>query len=129
MDPPSNPVMRFLGRGNRISPVPVGRTVGEGETVAGFRVLATPGHTLGHTSLISEQHGILITGDAFGTMPRKVRVGVRKWFCADPALARRSADKLLEEEYEVVAFSHGAVLRERAKERLRRVVAECSYGR
>ena len=67
--------------------------------------------------------------DAFGAMPRRIRVGVRRSSCTDPALARRSADKLLEEQYTTVAFGHGPVLREDARERLRQVVAECRYGR
>ncbi|HZU15881.1 MAG TPA: MBL fold metallo-hydrolase, partial [Candidatus Dormibacteraeota bacterium] len=95
--------------------------------IAGFRVVATPGHSLGHTSLVSDERGLLLTGDAFGAMPRRLRVGVRRAFCADPALARRSAEKLLEEDYRVVAFSHGPVLRGDPKSRLRQVVAECRY--
>jgi glyoxylase-like metal-dependent hydrolase (beta-lactamase superfamily II) len=128
MDPPSHPAMRAVQRFNKLPAVPVDRTVGEGETVAGFRVIATPGHTLGHTSLLFERHGLLFTADAFGAMPRKVRVGVRKGLCADPALAKRSAEKLLAENYATVVFSHGAVLRENPKDRLREVVARCSYG-
>jgi hypothetical protein len=50
-------------------------------------------------------------------------VGVVRAFCADAALAGRSADKLLEEEYRTVAFSHGRVLRDDPKEVLRRAVA------
>jgi glyoxylase-like metal-dependent hydrolase (beta-lactamase superfamily II) len=87
----------------------VSRTGAEEEMVAGFRVVATPGHSLGHTSLLSDEHGLLLTADAFG------------------AMARRSADKLFEEEYATVAFSHGTVLRDAAKDRLRQIVAACCY--
>jgi glyoxylase-like metal-dependent hydrolase (beta-lactamase superfamily II) len=90
-------------------------------------VIATPGHTLGHTSLLFERHGLLLTADAFGAMPRKVRVGVRKGFCADPALAKRSVETLLAEDYATVVFSHGRVLRENPKDQLREIVARCSY--
>jgi glyoxylase-like metal-dependent hydrolase (beta-lactamase superfamily II) len=128
MDPSSTRPFRVLQRLGKLPAVPVSRTVGEGESVAGFRVIATPGHTLGHTSLLSGELGLLLTADAFGAMPRKIRVGVRRSFCTDPALARRSAEKLLEEQYTTVAFSHGRVLREDARDRLRQVVAECRYG-
>jgi glyoxylase-like metal-dependent hydrolase (beta-lactamase superfamily II) len=127
MDRSSSPLFRFLQRWNSLPVVPVTRVVSEGETIAGFRVVATPGHSLGHTSLVSDERGLLLTGDAFGAMPRRLRVGVRRAFCADPALARRSAEKLLEEDYQVVAFSHGPVLRGDPKSRLRQVVAECRY--
>lgn len=126
-DRSSNAFFGFMQRWNRLPTVPVGRVVSEGEAVAGLRVVATPGHSLGHTSLISDEHGLLLSADAFGAMPRKVRVGVRKAFCADPALARRSADKLLEESYTTVSFSHGRVWREAPRERLRQVVAECRW--
>jgi glyoxylase-like metal-dependent hydrolase (beta-lactamase superfamily II) len=125
MDPPAGGVMRFLARWNQLTPVPVSRTVSEGEAVAGFRVVSTPGHSLGHTSLLSEQHGLLLTGDAFGAFRRRVRVGVFRAFCADPAMARRSADKLLEEEYGTVAFGHGRTLRDDPREVLRQAVATC----
>jgi glyoxylase-like metal-dependent hydrolase (beta-lactamase superfamily II) len=123
----SNPIIRAMLGFAKFAPVPVTRWLGEGDRVAGFRVIATPGHSLGHTSLLSDESGLLFTADAFGAMPRKLRVGVRKAFCADPSLARRSAEKLLGEEYGTVAFSHGPVLRDNPKERLRQMVAECRY--
>jgi glyoxylase-like metal-dependent hydrolase (beta-lactamase superfamily II) len=127
MDPSSSPLLRLAQRRGRLPVVPVGRRVREGDRVAGMRVIATPGHTLGHTSLLAEEAGLLLTGDAFGALPRKLRVGVRKAFCTDPALARRSAEKLLEEDYRTVVFSHGPVLRAGAKDQLRRIVAACRY--
>ncbi len=75
--------------------------------------------------MISDEHGILFTGDAFGALPQRIRVGVRSFLCNDPAAAKQSAEKLLEMRYETVVFSHGEVWRVGAKDRLRRVVAEC----
>ncbi len=128
MDASSNPTFRALQRFNKLPAVPVDRTVREVDTVAGFGVIATPGHTLGHTSLLSERHGLLLTADAFGALPRKLRVGVRKAFCTDPALAKRSAKKLLAESYATVVFSDGPVRRENPKDHLREIVASCSYA-
>ena len=45
-------------------------------------------------------------------LPRKIRVGVRKAVCTDPAQAKRSAQKVLAEEFTTVVFSHGKPLRE-----------------
>ena len=72
----SNPVFNFLTRNQSLPVVPVDRTVGEGETVAGFRVLFTPGHTPGHTSLLRDEVGLLFTGDAFGALGRWIKYGV-----------------------------------------------------
>jgi glyoxylase-like metal-dependent hydrolase (beta-lactamase superfamily II) len=126
-DPSSNRVMRWMQKRAKLPVVPVTRTVREGDMIAGFRVIATPGHTRGHTSLLSDEHGVLITADAFGAMPKKVRVGVRKAFCTDPAAAKRSAERLLGEQYDTVSFTHGPVLHGDPQARLREIVAECHY--
>lgn len=127
-DPSSNVSLRAVQRVGKVPTLPVNRTVREGDVVAGFRVIDTPGHTLAHSSLLHEQHGLLFVGDAFGATPRRLRVGVRKAFCTDPAQAKRSAQKLLSYEYETVVFSHGPVWRDNAKARLAEVVASCGYS-
>lgn len=127
-DPPSNAVFRFFAQRGQLPTVPVDRVVYEGDSHAGFRVIATPGHTSGHTSLINDEQGLLFTGDAFGSMPFKVRVGVRKFFCTDPAEAQRSAEKLLKEEFSTVVLSHGKPLREDAKQHLSEIADRDQYG-
>ena len=122
-DPFGNPVLRYVARNAELPTVPVTKVLREGDLVSGFRVVSTPGHTLGHVSLLRDGDGLLFTADALGRMPRKLRVGVRKALCADPALAKRSAEKLLTEEFGTVIFAHGKTLRTGAKERLRDVVA------
>lgn len=126
-DPPSNPVMRRLVRNAKGPGVPVGKILREGDLVSGFRIISTPGHTRGHVSLLRDADGVLLTADAFGCLPRKIRVGVRKAFCTDPAQARRSAGKLLQEDFGTAVLVHGPILRHDAKERLREVVARCRY--
>ena len=66
----------------------------EGDPFSGFRVVVTSGYTLGHASLPRDAAGLLFTAVAFGGLWRKIRVGVLKPFCADPPLAKRSAQKL-----------------------------------
>lgn len=129
-DPQSNRFIRYMGSKAQPPGVPVTRTVEEGDLVAGFRLISTPGHTLGHVSLLHDEHKLLFTADAFGALPFKLRVGVVKAFCADPALAKRSAQKLLEEDFENVYFAHGKPLLAREGDpetRLRAVVADCRY--
>ena len=128
-DPLSDPLSSFLAvRGLPTVPMSRIHVVSEGYEFAGFRVIATPGHTRGHTSLLSEQHGLLFAGDAFGRLP-EIRVGVNKAICTDPMEAKWSAKKLLVEEFTTVVFSHGKPLRgEDAKQRLRGVVDRYHYA-
>jgi glyoxylase-like metal-dependent hydrolase (beta-lactamase superfamily II) len=127
LDPQSSPVLRFLARSAELPPVPVTKVLREGDLVSGFRIVATPGHTPGHVSLLRDGDGLLFTADAFGCLPRKIRVGVRKAVCVDPPEARRSAQKLLAQHFSTAVMSHGPVLRSGAKETLRGVVARCRY--
>jgi glyoxylase-like metal-dependent hydrolase (beta-lactamase superfamily II) len=124
-DIPPSKLGAFIARRQKLSAQKVDRVLHEGDTFAGFRVIATPGHTLGHTSLLRDRDGLLFTGDAFGRLPfsRRIRVGVGKYICADPLEANRSAEKLLGEEFTTVVFSHGKTMREGAKERLAEIVA------
>jgi glyoxylase-like metal-dependent hydrolase (beta-lactamase superfamily II) len=124
-DPQNSPVLRFLARNAELPPVPVTKVLREGDLVSGFRVIATPGHTPGHVSLLRDGDGLLLTADAFGCLPRKIRVGVRKALCVDPPEARRSAEKLLAEGFATVVMSHGPVLRSGVQNTLRAVVARC----
>ena len=126
-DPSSNALFRRMSSGAEPPGVPVGKVLQEGDFVSGFRLISTPGHTLGHVSLLRDADGLLFTADAFGCMPRRLRVGVRKAFCADPKLARLSAHKLLAENFATVVMAHGPVLRSGAREKLHRAVERCRY--
>ncbi len=126
-DTSENPLLRALTARQQLPLHPIARTVAAGDIVAGFRVIATPGHTLGHTSLLHEGHRLLLTIDAFGRLFREIQVGGAKPLCTDPALARRSAAQLLDLDFTTAALSHGPVLREGARERLRAVVARNNW--
>jgi glyoxylase-like metal-dependent hydrolase (beta-lactamase superfamily II) len=126
-DPYSNMVLRFLSRNAELPTAPVQKVLRKGDLVSGFRLISTPGHTPGHVSMLRDEDGLLFTADAFGCLPRKIRVGIRKAVCVDPPQAKRSAEKLLGEDFSTVVMSHGPVLRSSAKETLREVVARCRY--
>lgn len=127
LDKPTGSVMRTLLRNAEPPRVSVVRVVGEGEVVSGFRVIATPGHTLGHASLLRDSDGLLFTGDTFGSLFATIGVGVRKAFCTDPELAKRSAEKLLGEPFTTVVMAHGPVLREDSRAKLQKAVERCRY--
>ena len=123
----SNPVFNFLTHSMKLPIVPVDRTVDEGDVVAGFRVVSTPGHSPGHTSLLRDEDGLLFTGDAFGALARRIRVGGVRAFCTDPKEARRSAEGLLGEDFDTVVMTHGRPLIAGARRQLRESVARCDY--
>lgn len=130
MDPQSNGVLRFLARNAKPPGVPVAHVLQEGDTAAGFRIIATPGHSPGHISLLRQKDNLLFTADAFGCLPFKLRVGVRRAVCVDPPLALRSARKLLDEDFQSVYFTHGKPLLAAdsdPKTRLRSAIADCDY--
>ncbi len=127
LDLPSNAFFRRMVRNTQPVGVPVGKVLREGDLVSGFRLISTPGHTLGHASLLRDSDGLLFTADAFGCLPRKIRVGVRKALCNDPPLARHSAQKLLAESFTTVVMAHGPVLRADARTKLQKVVERCRY--
>jgi len=126
--PPTNPIFRRMAAGMADIPkFPVGKILREGDVVSGFRIISTPGHSLGHVSLLRDDDGLLFTADAFGCLPRKVRVGVRKGLCTDPQMARRSAQKLLGERFDTAIMAHGPVLSSDARKKLQRATERCRY--
>jgi glyoxylase-like metal-dependent hydrolase (beta-lactamase superfamily II) len=110
---------RLMSRGpdQRFAPVEVGRELHDGDEleVAGrLTVVHTPGHTPGHVSLLHRPSGVLITGDSLFNIR-----GVRWPFgpaCTDAAQARRTAQRLVDLEYSLVAFTHGAEIRTGARD-------------
>jgi hydroxyacylglutathione hydrolase len=116
---PSHPIARvmdavFTGPGH-----PVDRVLHEGDEVAGFRVLDTPGHSRGHIALFRESDRVLILGDVLNSADSLTGIrGLRlpkDFFTPDPALNRASARRLGELEPSLVAFGHGPPVRDTAK--------------
>lgn len=111
-------VMNMPGLGRRNVPVAPGakvaRALKEGDTVGGFTVLDTPGHSPGHVSYWRESDGVLVCGDVmWGHHPFLLRGDVREPYTAfspDAELNRRSARRLAELEPSVIMFGHGPVL-------------------
>lgn len=120
-DPMRNPVLRRAMAARPGPTAPVTRTLAEGDEVARFRVIETPGHTRGHISLLRGDD-LLFTADAFGNVLRGVRVGVLRFLCDDPGQARVSAARLAGMSFSTVAFSHGAALRSDGQAALREAV-------
>lgn len=122
---PANDPGTLLGRllrrlpDARLPGVPVGEELRDGQLLdvaGGLRVIHTPGHSPGHASYLHEPTGVLVTGDAIFNV-----VGLRwplRALCSDFAMTRRTAQRLVDTDYEVAAFTHGPELRERPRQRI-----------
>ena len=95
---PNHPIAQlmhkvFTGPGHKVD-----RALVEGDEVAGFAVLDTPGHSAGHMSLWRESDRTLILGDVLNSMDPLLGIrGLREpkdFFTPDPARNRQSAKRL-----------------------------------
>lgn len=98
-------------------PHAVERRLQEGDEVAGFTVLATPGHSPGHVCYWRESDRTLICGDVLFNRrgPLLSQAGLREPFAAltpDPSLNRASARRLAELRPALILFGHGPPLRD-----------------
>jgi glyoxylase-like metal-dependent hydrolase (beta-lactamase superfamily II) len=82
------------------------RAVDDGDEVGGLRIVATPGHTAGHVAVLDEMGGILVAGDALGTVGGPL-AGSNPRFTADMEEARRSVVKLGTLRFETLLVGHG----------------------
>ena len=97
----------------------VDRVLVEGDEVAGFKVIATPGHSAGHVVYWRESDAVLIIGDVLNNMDVVTGIpGLRlpkDFLTPDPDQNRRSAKKLAGLEPKLVLFGHGGPLRDTKK--------------
>jgi hydroxyacylglutathione hydrolase len=95
---------------------PVARPLKEGDEVAGFQVLDTPGHSPGHVSYWRESDRVLVCGDVmWGYNPFLLMGGIMEpwpWVSPDPMRNRESARRLAALEPSLVCFGHGPPVRE-----------------
>ena len=119
----SGRLMTRLSRGG-FPPVAVGERLTDGQVLdvgGGLRIVATPGHTPGHVSLLHEPTATLVTGDALIN-----QLGLRYSFrfaCTDFRRNDRSAHVLGELEYDRAGFTHGPEITRGAREAVRRILA------
>ena len=102
----------------RTRPAPVDRVLREGDTVGGFRVIATPGHTPGHLSLWDPARSLVIAGDAARVIGKYVGPAPKR-MNTDHAQAIESFRKLARLDFENLVDGHGEVVSGGAAVRLR----------
>jgi glyoxylase-like metal-dependent hydrolase (beta-lactamase superfamily II) len=83
-----------------------GRPLLDGESVGGLRVVATPGHTAGHVSLLHDD-GVLFAGDLVGSVDGHLDRGPAA-FTADRAQADLSLRNVLDIGCTRMLFGHGS---------------------
>ena len=88
------------------APAPV-TVVSDGDDVFGLRVVATPGHTAGHISLLDETGGLLVAGDALVGDDGGTVSAPDPQFTEDMALAHESIRKLAGLTFTTAVFGHG----------------------
>lgn len=105
-------LVRTVMRPMHPRPVEPARRLVEGYVVGGFEVLEVPGHTPGPLAFWRASDRVLVTGDAaWNVLPRRQASPVPAGFGAEHDAARRSFQRLLALEPQVVAFGHGQPLR------------------
>lgn len=108
---PGHPLNRLISRAWEGPPHEVGRTLSEGDEVAGFRVIDAPGHAPSEVILFRDSDRVAICGDVVNTMNLLTGLpGFREppeLFTLDPPENRRSIRKLLELEPSLVCAGHG----------------------
>jgi glyoxylase-like metal-dependent hydrolase (beta-lactamase superfamily II) len=89
------------------------RSLVEGDRVGDLLVLATPGHTPGHLSLLDEGASILLIGDLVGSVDGLLSFGPAA-FTADADLSARSLRRMAGLQTDRILFSHGGEVSEPA---------------
>jgi glyoxylase-like metal-dependent hydrolase (beta-lactamase superfamily II) len=89
------------------------QVAGDHDLVDGIRVVATPGHTMGHIAVLDDVGGILVAGDALGTSGGTL-TGSNPSFTEDADAAKASVVKLGNLTFETLLVGHGEPILEGA---------------
>jgi glyoxylase-like metal-dependent hydrolase (beta-lactamase superfamily II) len=95
--------------------------LGDGEEVFGLRVVATPGHTLGHLAVFDPDTGVLVAGDALTNMDGLS--GSNPQFTEDKGAAVASVRKLATLAPRTILVGHGEPVVQGATAALRGLAA------
>ena len=83
----------------------VDRALDEGDEIAGFTVLDTPGHTRGHISLWRESDRVLICGDVLWNIARMIKPP--RAVNTDDDQLKRSVRRIVDLDPALTCFGHG----------------------
>jgi glyoxylase-like metal-dependent hydrolase (beta-lactamase superfamily II) len=102
---------------------------GDGDRLpGGLRAVFTPGAgTTQHTLVLDEPRVAFVPDMLVETPEGKVAMLASRWMY-DPGEARRSVEKLLDLDFDVLCLAHGGVITVGAKDALRAALAGPEYG-
>lgn len=80
--------------------------VSDGDKVFDLTIIDTPGHTVGHVSVLDEVAGVLVAGDAVNTLGGTLNPSDPQ-FTADGDLSNASIAKMASFDFEVILPGHG----------------------
>jgi glyoxylase-like metal-dependent hydrolase (beta-lactamase superfamily II) len=89
--------------------------VNDGDEVFGMQVIATPGHTAGHISVLDTETGLLVAGDALRRNGDQVGGSVPQ-FTANVDQANASVQKMAGLQFDTALFGHGDPLQGSAQQ-------------
>jgi glyoxylase-like metal-dependent hydrolase (beta-lactamase superfamily II) len=104
-----------------VKPTPVNQVVGEGDVIpalGGLQVLLTPGHAPGHLSFWQPDKKILFCGDVIMRLFGKLRIPL-SFITVDVEEDKRSIERIIDLNPEVICFGHGDPITENVPHRLR----------
>ncbi|OLS25742.1 MAG: putative metallo-hydrolase YflN [Candidatus Heimdallarchaeota archaeon LC_3] len=95
----------------------------DGDIYQGLLVIHTPGHTLGHISLLDRESGLLLAGDSFRTEEGEC-LTMPDMYNIDPHQHKLSMKKLSEYDFSKTIVGHGNPIHNKAKELLTKASAD-----
>jgi len=114
----ANPVNRLVAKIWQGPPYEVGRVLQDGDEVAGFRAVHTPGHSRGHVVYFRESDRVAICGDVIRNMSYATGLpGIKEpppIFTYDMEENRRSIRKLAELDPSLILPGHGPAVTDMA---------------
>ena len=111
-------LMRILRFFVRVTPVKPDIVLHDGDIIAGFTCVHTPGHTPGSTCFHDPAGKVIFVGDAIVTPGGTIHAPVEE-YSADPAQGRRSLEKIAPLEFEILLSGHGEPVRPGAAGRVK----------
>ncbi len=97
--------------GRRPETFAVDGTIADGDEVAGFAVVSTPGHTAGHLSFFRSDDGVLVAGDAVRVAGLDI-LAPAFWDTSSEPRARVSIARLADLRVQLLIPGHGPPYRE-----------------
>lgn len=89
--------------------------VADGDEVFGLQIIATPGHTPGHISVLDPVGSLFVAGDALTNQDGNL-AGPSPQFTADMAVANESVRKIATFDFGTALFGHGEPIESGASE-------------